>query len=166
MSLHTVALQSFDPPDPGGIDIAFSLGSGAASAFLTTLLVGAILVALAPDYTEGRIGEIRENVVGAFVYGVISLVALLLLSLLLFITIVGVPVAVALLVLAIALWAIGAAIAFLAIADSLVGHEDGWLVALVVAAGINGGLAITGIGGLVSFFVGAVGFGTVLRDLL
>ncbi|QSG13096.1 putative membrane protein related to bactofilin [Halapricum desulfuricans] len=161
-----VVLQSLDTPDPGGIDVAFSLGGGAASAFLSTLLVGAILVALAPDYTERQIDEIRENVVGAFIYGVISLIALLLLSLVLFITIVGVPVAVALLVLAVVLWAVGAAIAFLAIADSLVGHDDGWAVPLVLAAGINGGLALTGIGGLVSFFVGAVGFGTVLRDLL
>ncbi|QSG05375.1 hypothetical protein [Halapricum desulfuricans] len=161
-----LVLQAFDAPDPGGIDIAFSLGGGAASAFLSTLLVGAILVALAPDYTERQIDEIRENVVGAFIYGVVSLIALLLLSLVLFITIVGVPVAVALLVLAVVLWAVGAAIAFLAIADSLVGHDDGWAVPLVLAAGINGGLALTGIGGLVSFFVGAVGFGTVLRDLL
>ncbi|MFW6018609.1 MAG: hypothetical protein ACOCPX_07290 [Halapricum sp.] len=159
-------LQTFDTPDPGGIDIAFSLGSGAASTFLTTLLVGAILVALAPDYTEGKISEVRENPVGAFVYGLFALLALLVLSLILFITIVGVPVAVALLVAAIVLWAIGAAIAFLAIADSLVGHDDGWLVPLVLAAGINGGLALTGIGGLVSFVLGAIGFGTVLRGLL
>ncbi|QSG07775.1 hypothetical protein [Halapricum desulfuricans] len=164
--MEKIVLQSLDTPDPGGIDVAFSLGGGAASAFLSTLLVGAILVALAPDYTERQIDEIRENVVGAFIYGVISLIALLLLSLVLFITIIGVPVAVALLVLAVVLWAVGAAIAFLAIADSLVGHDDGWAVPLVLAAGINGGLALTGIGGLVSFFVGAVGFGTVLRDLL
>ncbi|MCU4719611.1 hypothetical protein [Halapricum hydrolyticum] len=164
--MKSIVLQTFDTPDPGGIDIAFSLGGGAASAFLSTLLVGAILVALAPDYTEQRIAEVRENPVGAFVYGVVSLIALLLLSLVLFITIIGVPVAVALLVLAIVLWAVGAAIAFLAIADSLVGHDDGWFLTLVIAAGINGGLALTGIGGLVSFFVGAVGFGTVLRNLL
>lgn len=123
-------------------------------------------MALAPDYTERKMAEVRTNPVGAFVYGLFALVALLALSLLLFITIIGLPVAVALLVAAIVLWAVGAAIAFLAIADSLVGHDHSWLVPLVLAAGINGGLALTGVGGLVSFFVGAIGFGTVLRELI
>ncbi|WP_256493302.1 hypothetical protein [Natronococcus zhouii] len=35
---------------------------------------------------------------------------------------------------------------------------------LLVATVINGGLALTGIGGIISFLVGAVGFGAVLRD--
>ena len=47
---------------------------------------------------------------------------------------------------------------------ALVGREDGWLKPLVVAALINGGLTLTGIGGLVSFAVGAAGFGALLRD--
>lgn len=50
------------------------------------------------------------------------------------------------------------------IADRLVGHEDGWLVPLLIAAAINAGLALSGIGGLVSFVLGALGFGTILDD--
>lgn len=45
------------------------------------------------------------------------------------------------------------------------GHVVGWFAALVVAA-INGGLALTGIGGIVSFCVGAAGSGAVIRDWL
>jgi hypothetical protein len=46
----------------------------------------------------------------------------------------------------------------------LVGRDRGWLAALLVGAGINGLLTLTGIGSIVSFGVGAVGFGAVLRD--
>jgi hypothetical protein len=36
----------------------------------------------------------------------------------------------------------------------------------LIAAAINGGLTLTGIGALVSFCVGAAGFGVVVRDYL
>jgi hypothetical protein len=63
-------------------------------------------------------------------------------------------------------WAVGASIAFLAVGDRLVGHEDGWTKPLLVGAAINGGLTLTGIGGIVTFGIGAAGFGAVLRDFL
>jgi hypothetical protein len=59
---------------------------------------------------------------------------------------------------------VGAVIASLAIADQFVDVDDDWVVALVVAAALNGVLTVTGIGGLVSFCIGAAGFGTLLRD--
>ena len=59
-----------------------------------------------------------------------------------------------------------AAVAFLAIADRLVDREDGWTKPLLIAAGLNGALALTGVGGIVSFGIGAAGFGAVLRDWL
>ena len=37
------------------------------------------------------------------------------------------------------------------------------MVALVVAAALNGVLTVTGIGALLSFCIGAAGFGTLLR---
>jgi len=63
-------------------------------------------------------------------------------------------------------WAVGAAVAFLTIAERLVGHADGWTTPLVAAAALNGALALTGIGGLVAFGLGATGFGAILRDWL
>jgi len=75
-------------------------------------------------------------------------------------------VAIPLLIVAIVVWIVGAVIASLAIADRLIGHEDGWLKPLLVAGAINGGLALTGVRGIVSFAVGAAGLGTVLRAYL
>ena len=144
-----------------------SLGGSAVSTFLTTLLVGAVLIALAPDYTRRKMDALRENVVGSFVYGLVSLVFFILVIVVLFVTIIGIPLSLLFGLLVFVAWVFGAAIAFLAIADRLVDHEEGdWLVPLLIAAVINGGLTLTGIGALVSFCVGAAGFGVVVRDYL
>jgi hypothetical protein len=166
-SLSAVVLQPFGEFDLGSIDVAVSLGSGAVSTFLTTLLVGAVLVALAPDYTTRKMHDLRENVVGSFVYGLASLIFFILVIVVLFVTIIGIPLALLFGLLVFVAWIFGAAIAFLAIADRLVDHDEGsWLVPLLIAAAINGGLTLTGIGALVSFCVGAAGFGVVVRDYL
>ncbi|WP_439028638.1 hypothetical protein [Haloarchaeobius sp. DT45] len=153
-----------------GIDVnvnpTFGLVGGAISAFLTTLLVGAILVALAPTYTEKMMDRVLSEPVGSALYGILSLVLVLVLTLILVITIIGILVAIPLGIVVFVAWAVGAAIAYLAIGERLVGREDGWAKPLLVGAAINGGLALTGIGGLVAFCIGAAGFGAVLRSWL
>lgn len=124
------------------------------------------MVAVAPEFTERMMGDVLEDPVGTFVYGIVSLVALGLLILLLLVTIVGIVVAIPLFVVAYLVWAIGGAIAYLAIADRLVDRDDGWLKPLLVAAGISGGLALTGVGGIFGICIGAAGFGAVLRRYL
>jgi hypothetical protein len=165
-SLAAVVLQGPPPglPDIAEIDLVLGVASSAVGAFVTTLIVGAILVALAPEYTERMMDGVREDVFGSFLYGLLFLVALILLTVALVLTIFGILVAIPLIVLSTLVWAVGAAIAYLAIAERLVGLNDGWLKPLLVAALLNGGLALTAIGGLVSFAVGATGFGAVLRD--
>ncbi|MCT9095512.1 hypothetical protein [Haloarchaeobius sp. HME9146] len=148
------------------VNPAFGLVGSAISAFLTTLLVGAILVALAPKYTEKMMDRVRAEPIGSAIYGIVLLVLLLLVMLILVITIIGILFAIPLGIVVFVAWAIGAAIAYLAIAERLVGLEDGWLKPLLVGAAINGGLALTGIGGIVSFCIGAAGFGAVLRNWL
>lgn len=154
-------------PNPG-VDVGTPVGlvGGAVGAFLTTLVVGAILVAIAPAYTERMMAAVLGDPVGAFLYGILSLLALGLLTFLLVVTIIGIIVAIPLVLVAYLVWAVGAAIGYLAIAERLVGRADGWLTPLLVAAAINGALALTGIGGLISLCVGAAGFGIVLRDAL
>jgi hypothetical protein len=144
---------------------ALGLVGGGAGAFLTTLIVGATLLALAPDYTTDRIAAVLDNPLGAFVYGIVVFVFLAIVTFVLAVTIIGLLVALPLALLLYVLWAVGSTIAFLAVADRLVGHGDGWTRPLVVAAAINGGLAFTGIGGIVAFVVGAVGFGVVLEGV-
>lgn len=152
-------------PVPGGNPLTRVLGS-AVSAFLTTLVVGAILIAVAESYTEARMAEVLREPVGSFLYGLVCLVFLFLAIIVLAITVIGLVVAIPLMMVAFVVWAVGAAIAFLAIGDRLVGRADGWLKPLVVGAAINGGLALTGVGGLLSFAVGAAGFGAVLKKYL
>jgi hypothetical protein len=153
---------------PGsGFDVDVSLGQGlaggAVGAFLTTLVVGAIAVSVFPERTEALMAAVVEDPVESFVYGILALFGLGLLTLVLVFTIIGIVLAVPLLFVAYVLWAVGAAVAYLAIADRLVGHDDGWLKALLLAAGLNGALAATGIGSVVALAVGAAGFGTILR---
>ena len=110
--------------------------------------------------------EVLENPVGSFLYGVVCLVFLFLAILVLVITVIGIFVALPLLLLAYVVRAVGASIAFLAVGDRLVGHDDGWAKALLVGAAINGGLTVTGIGGVLSFAIGGAGFGAVLKQYL
>jgi len=157
--------------EPGsGFDVNVSLGQGLAGggvgAFLTTLVVGAIAVSVFPERTEALMEAVVEDPVESFVYGILALFGLGLLTLVLFITVIGILLAVPLLFVAYLLWAVGAAVAYLAIADQLVGHDDGWLKPLLLAAGLNGALAATGIGSVVALAVGAAGFGTVLKPYL
>lgn len=157
----------------GGPNVDLSLGSallnvvgGAVGAFLTTFLVGAVLIAFGPEYTRRRMADVVENPLGSLAYGLVSLVFVVLVTVLLVITIVGILVAVPFAILSYVVWAVGSAVAFLAVGDRLVGHAGGWTRPLLVGAGINGLLALTGIGGLLSFAVGAAGFGAVLRAYL
>lgn len=166
LDLSCVAVAATAQADPGvNVDIGTTNGllGGAVVAFLTTLIVGAIMVAVAPEFTERMMGDVLEDPIGTFVYGIVSLVALGLLILLLLVTIVGIVVAIPLFLVVYLVWGIGGAIAYLAIADRLVDRDDGWLKPLLVAAAISGGLALTGIGGLLGICIGAAGFGAVLR---
>ncbi len=71
-----------------------SPGSGAFGAFLSTLLIGAIMIALVPGYTERLVNRIDDDIVGSFIYGLVALVALIILGILLVVTIVGIIVAI------------------------------------------------------------------------
>ena len=160
-----VSLVAFADP---GFHIDLTLGEGmaggAVGTFLTTLVVGAILVAVAPEYTQRIMAVVVDEPVESVLYGVFVLLALLVVTIALVLTIVGILVAFPLLIVAYVVWAIGATIAYLAIADRLIGREDGWLKPLLLAAALNAVLVLTAIGGFVSVLVGAAGFGAVVRS--
>ncbi|MCU4742834.1 hypothetical protein OB955_09080 [Halobacteria archaeon AArc-m2/3/4] len=168
-SVLTSAVLILGQAGPGpavDVDLGTGLAGGATGAFLTTLVVGLVMIAVAPTYTERMMASLLADPVESLVYGLVCLVVLVVLILGLVITIVGILVVVPLVLLAVLVWAIGSVIGYLAIADRLVGRRDSWLLPLLVGATINGLLALTGIGGLVAFGIGAAGFGTVIRSLL
>lgn len=164
-ALAVVGQISFDVWAGSGNALLDLVGS-AVGAFLTTLLVGAILVAFAEDYTIGKMATITEEPLGSFLYGLVTVVFFALVLIVLVLTIIGILVAIPLFILLYIAWAVGAAIAFLAVGDRLVGREDGWTKPLLVGAAVNGGLTLTGVGGILAFGVGAAGFGAVVRDYL
>ena len=141
------------------------LGS-AIGAFLTTLVVGAILIAIAPDYTEGKMATLLAEPLGSLLYGLVVFVFLTLVVVVLVLTIIGILVAIPLLLVSYLVWAVGASVAYLAIGERLVGRDDGWTKPLLVGATINGALTLTGVGGILTFGIGAAGFGAVVRDYL
>jgi hypothetical protein len=149
----------------GPVDPLASVVSSAVGAFLTPLVVVAILVAVTPDSLERMMATVTEEPVGSFVYGLVALLAVVVVTVILVITIVDIPLAVPFAIPAAIIRAVRAIVANLAIADRLVGREDGWPKPLLVAA-INGSLTLTGIGGIVSFRIGAAGFGAVLKGRL
>jgi len=167
-TLLRIGLQMSPPGPVGGTDVNVTtgLGGGGFGAFATTLVVGAILVVVAPDWTRARMRDVVDDAIGSFVYGLIGLVLVIFVVVFTFFTIIGIPFAILFGILATLLWAAGAAIGFLAIADNILGERESWVVPLLLAAAMNGLLALTGIGGLISFAVGAAGFGTVLRTWL
>lgn len=148
------------------IDIGTGLGGGAFGTFLTTLVVAAILVAVVPEYTESTMAAVISEPIDCLLYGILALVGLICVLFLLAITLVGLLVVIPLVIGATLVGAIGAAIAFLGIADRLLAEEDGWVKRSLLAAGLNGALALTGIGVFVGFAVGAAGVGAVLRAYL
>jgi hypothetical protein len=176
------ALQSVDVD----IDPAGALGGGALGAALTTLVFGAILVALAPEYMTARMREVTEDPVDSFAWGVFIILALVVMSIALVITIVGILVVIPLLVTAYLVWGFGTAVAFAAIAERLLdrfgdderddrpeadgeqgdGEPDDWLTTLLVAGALDGALVLTGIGALLSLAIGAAGFGAIVRNWL
>jgi len=158
-----------------GFDVDVTLGQGlaggAVGAFLTTFVVGAIALAVFPERTEELMDAVVDDPVGSFAYGVLSLVALVAATILLVFTIIGILVALPLVLVAYVFWAAGSAVAFLAIADRLIGGDEDdtdedWLLTLFVAALLSGGLAATGVGAVLGLAVGAAGFGAILRPHL
>ncbi|AQL44427.1 hypothetical protein BV210_01205 [Halorientalis sp. IM1011] len=148
------------------VDPAAGVASSAVGAFVLTVVVGAIMVTIAPKYTESKMATLRDEPVDSFVYGVLTLVLAVILLVALVFSLIGIPVAVVSFFALLLVWGVGSAIAFLAIAERLLDADDGWLKPLLLAGALNGGLTLTGIGGLVAFCIGAAGFGAVLRDYL
>lgn len=165
-ALTCLLLQPGVNTDIGTGTVTGNLLGSAVGTFVTTLVVGAILVAVAPAYVEDRMTTLSEEPLGSLLYGIICLIGVVLVTVILVITIVGVIFAVPFAILAGLIWADGAAIAYLAIAVRLVNRDDGWLKPLLVAAALSGGLTLTGIGGVVSLCIGAAGFGAVVKNIL
>jgi len=171
---NTDAVAGDIEEDPSlGVDVAptvqpFASWLFAAYTFAVNLLLGAILLALFPRFSDrvaDRVatGPIRTGLIGL---GVFVGVPILLIALA--ITVVGIPLSlIGILVFALLLW-IGAVYGLFAVAAwilSLVGLGNRWL-ALIVGLLIGAGLTLVPIvGDILNLFVLLLGLGAIARAL-
>lgn len=142
-----------------GSSTGTALVVSAAAAFLATLVAGEILISSYPEQLSDSQDRLTARPVRSLGYGLIP-----------FATGVGVVAllptpAFALLfnVGAYLFWAVGAAVSFLVCSERFVQRSGESTRALFVAAGLSGGLTLTGVGAVLAFGIGAAGCGAVLN---
>ncbi|AGN01548.1 hypothetical protein L593_08015 [Salinarchaeum sp. Harcht-Bsk1] len=131
------------------------------SSFVATLVVGALLIGLANDYVTEIAEYIENKPVASFAWGVGAMIGFVVVFVLLAITVVGLIVAIPLAFVFVFVAIAGNVLAFIAVTEQFV--DERWvalLVAAVVTAVLN---AIPGVGSLVSFVIGSIGLGAVVR---
>ncbi|WP_144799131.1 hypothetical protein [Halorubrum depositum] len=144
------------------------LGSAAVEFVVTAVgvaLVGVVVSAVAPEFTDDGVEYLRAEPGEAFLYGVAAYVGIAVAMFLLAITVIGLVVVVpAVIVIAILSFG-GTAVSAIALGTWIrsalgSGAESGRETALVVGAVAWAGLGLVPVlGGLVRFVVGAMGFG-------
>lgn len=136
--------------------------TSAIGSFVLTLVVGAILLAVAPGYVE-RLGEdINAEPLANFGWGILVLIGVIVVSVVLFITVVGAILAIPLLLAFVIAAIVGQVLAYIAVLGRWV--DDEWQAlgaGAVVAGALN---LIPGIGGLIGFVIGSIGIGAIVRD--
>jgi hypothetical protein len=151
----TVVAQQPRPPEVPTVSPII----GFVVSLAVNLVIGGIVLAIAPDFVRRNVERIREDAVASFGWGLVSFIVLVLASILIITLIVTIP-------LLIVLGIVGGAVGSVAIGLVLAGRsgDPSLWVALAVGAVL---LALLGqipfVGGLVSFVVAWTGAGAVLR---
>lgn len=125
---------------------------------LFTLVIGGGLVALAPEYTRRTTDYARSRPIAAFLYGLFVTALAFVGLVILFVTVIGIVLAIP---IALA-WIVVAELGFLAAGRAVTGD---WGVALLVAVLLSafaGGVPVLGTG--VGFALGTVGLGAAFLE--
>jgi len=131
------------------------------SSFVATLVIGALLIALADDYVTEIAEYIENKPVASFAWGIGAMIGFVVVFILLAITVVGLIVAIPLLFVFIIAAIAGNVLAFIAVTEQFV--DERWIALLVAAIATALLSAIPGVGSLVSFVIGSIGLGAVVR---
>jgi hypothetical protein len=160
-----VAAQS---PDPGaGLDVGVRIGLRFVAALVVNLLLGGALVAFGPRYAGAAVGELREDPISAFGWGLVFGIGVPIALVLIGVTVVGLIVTIpGLLVLAV-LGIVGNAVSVLWIGSLLTsdGGDVGGSAAIVGAAVFAVLTSIPLLGSFLSSILGLCGLGVVGRGL-
>ncbi|WP_248517559.1 hypothetical protein [Salinarchaeum laminariae] len=142
----------------------FSPAVESGGGLIATLVVGAIMLAAAPNYVDSIVEDVRQEPVASFAWGIISLIVFVIAIILLALTIVGIilviPLAFAFILLAI----MGNVLAFIAVCDEFV--DNRWMALVVAAIAVAVLNVIPVVGGIISFVIGSVGMGAVIRRIV
>jgi len=159
------AIDSIDSSPWTGVELAGSAALSFVGTAVGVTLVGLVVSAIAPDFTDSGVEYLRADPGEAFVYGVVAYVAIAVAMFLLAITVIGLIVVVpAILVLAVLSFG-GTAVSAIALGTWIrsllgMGAANGRGADLVVGAVAWAGFGLVPVlGGLVRFVVGAMGFG-------
>ncbi|QCJ48378.1 hypothetical protein [Haloprofundus sp. MHR1] len=157
-ALAGVAAAQQPPSTPSPPQISPILTFVASLAL--NLVIGGIVVAVAPDYLRRTSARVRDDPVSSFIWGLIAFVGLLVASILIITMIVTIP---ALLVLGIVGNVIVAVTLGMLVAGGAV--DDSLFKALVVGVIIVSLIGLVPIlGGLVNFVLGMIGGGAVVNE--
>ena len=164
--LSAMLAQFTTPPtDPSVVTNFFGTTASAAGTFVGTFLVGALLLVLAPNWTQKIIDTIEDDPLPSFLWGVGIFIALILVTIALVITIIGIALAIPLIFVMIFVSLIGGAIVFIVVGERVLDAVDmessrwghlavGALLAAILAA-------IPVVGGVTNFIVNSVGVGAI-----
>lgn len=135
--------------------------------FLGNLLVGGILVAVAPSFTKRVMATAREDAILAFVYGLATAITAVVVTFILAATGIGLILAIPLIFALAVVGIVGGAAAFVLVGSLALeasGESEPGLGRSVVVGALAAGVfsAIPIVGGLAEFVVGTVGLGALV----
>lgn len=156
LDVSHVALQGAESVEQGP-----STGQNTELTVVLVLVVGALLIAGKPVYVNRVVRDVRDEPIGCFAWGIVTLVVFGALIFALLITVVGALVAIPLILVFAVLAAGGNVLAYLALLENTIGNR--WLSLLVATLAIVLVSLFGAIGSIVNFVVGSIGIGAMVR---
>ncbi|ELY87279.1 hypothetical protein [Natrialba taiwanensis] len=156
-------------PDPNGTRVGTdavigSLFTSAIGSALTTLVIGGLLIAFAPDRTRRLTDTALDRSGTAFGYGLLTLIGFLGAVLLLAITVIGILLAVPLALVFAIVALVGGELGYLAVGRLVSERWSSALAVAVVVAAITGFVPV--LGRIVAFVISSIGIGTIAMAVI
>ena len=129
-----------------------------------TLIVGAILLLIVPDTSDRITHRVRSQPGESFLYGLLVAIAVVVLSVLLAITIIGLVVVIPGLIVFALVGLAGSVLATVALGLALARQPNPWLGLVVGGLLVAFVSLIPVVGALVQFVIGTIGLGAIVID--
>ena len=150
-----------------GLDVLITTLAGVVSLLVAIgyLVLGLLLLALAPGAARAVEERVRERALPAFVTGLVALIVAVILGVILLVTIIGIPIAVFAWLFVIAALMVAGLVVSLALGRLLAGGsrygENAYVLFIIGFVILNVLYLVPFLGGLVKFVVVCLGFGAI-----